>query len=77
MICLHMAVLSALSFGLALGVACFIATGAAVPPIVPVLAASLVLAGCEFLHGSSSSQLRPQPTQENVGHGDLRSSWLG
>jgi hypothetical protein len=63
---LRPAVLSALSFGLALGVACLIATVAAVPPIVPALAASVVLAGCEFFQGRSCSQLELEPTQENV-----------
>lgn len=61
-----MAVFSALSFGLALRVACLIATVAAVPPIVPALAASLALAGCEFLQGRSSSQVELEPTQQNV-----------
>lgn len=63
---LRMAVSSGLGFGLALGVACSIATVAAVPPIVPALTASLVLAGCEFLQGRSSSQVELEPTKQNV-----------
>jgi hypothetical protein len=62
---LSMAASSALGFGLALIVAYSIATVAAVPPIIPALAASLVLAGREFFQGHSSSQVQLEPTQQN------------